>query len=157
MTSYFGKTHYILTAEGYAKLAENIKKLEEELKSIGLKKGEAAGPSSDWHDNPAYEEFDSQERMFLQRLASLKERLLTATVVNLPTSSEYVKVGSTVRILILKNNKEQNFTITDPEMTDPSNNKISYQSSLGSKLINKKAGEIIDLPTGPIKILDIRI
>jgi len=148
---------YILTAEGYAKLAENIKKLEEELKSIGIKKGEAAGPSSDWHDNPAYEEFDNQERMFLQRQASLKERLLTAEIVDLPTSSKYVEIGSTVQILLLKNSKEQNFTITDPEMTDPSRNRISYQSPLGSTLIGKKAGEIIDLPTGPIKILDIRI
>jgi len=148
---------YILTAEGYTKLKENIKKLGDEVKNIGIKKGEAAGPSSDWHDNPAYEELDSQERMFLQRLAALKDKLSMAEIVNLPTNSEYVEIGSTVRILLLKNNKEQNFIITDPELVDPSENKISYQSPVGSKLISKKIGEIIDLPTGPIKILDIRV
>src|SRR3989344_2763158 len=148
---------YILTAEGYTKLKENIKKLGDEVKNIGIKKGEDAGPSSDWHDNPAYEELDSQERMFLQRLAALKDKLSMAEIVNLPTNSEYVEIGSTVRILLLKNNKEQNFIITDPELVDPSENKISYQSPVGSKLISKKIGEIIDLPTGPIKILDIRV
>ena len=148
---------YILTAEGYTKLKENIKKLGDEVKNIGIKKGEAAGPSSDWHDNPAYEELDSQERMFLQSLAALKDKLSMAEIVNLPTNSEYVEIGSTVRILLLKNNKEQNFIITDPELVDPRENKISYQSPVGSKLISKKIGEIIDLPTGPIKILDIRV
>lgn len=148
---------YILTADGYDKLKTEIKKSEHELKEIGIKKGEAAGPSSDWHDNPVYEELDSQERALLYKLTALKEKLIIAKIVDLPLHNERVAIGATVRILVLKNNKEQNFMITDPEMTDPANNKISYQSPVGSKLMGKKQNEVIDLPIGRVKILSINI
>lgn len=148
---------YVLTADGYNKLKADVERLERELKEIGIKKGEAAGPSSDWHDNPAYEELDGQERALLQKLSSLKEKLVAAKVVDLPPHSDTVEIGTTVKILILENNKEQVFTITDPEMTNPTENKISYHSPVGSKLMGKKSNEIVDLPIGKVKILSVNI
>lgn len=158
MSNFKSKLHtdYVVTADGFNKLKADLNRLESELKEIGIKKGEAAGPSSDWHDNPAYEEFDNQERALLQKRASLREKLAAAKVVDLPLRSERVEIGTTVKILLLKSNEEQTFTITDSEMTDPNKNKISYQSLVGSTLLGKKTNELVDLPKiGQVKVLII--
>ena len=104
-----------------------------------------------------YNKLKADVEAFERKLKEIGIKKGAAAVVDLPINSEKVEIGTTVRILILKNNTEQSFTITDPEMTDPNKNKISYQSPVGSKLMGKKSNEMVDLPIGKAKILSTNI
>lgn len=155
--------YYLMTPEGYGLLKKDIEETKKKIKEVGIRKGEAAGPSSDWHDNAAYEQADQEERGLLFRLSHLKDKLFRAKIVDskIKSSAEKVMIGNKVKVLFLKSNKEKTFVIVDQESADPTSNRISYGSPIGQALLKRKTGDIVNvlIPSGKepiqIKILEI--
>lgn len=149
---------YIITNTGFRKLKEEIEKVKKELREISLSKGEAAETGGNvWHDNFAFEQLVQREMMFSKRLAELQERLSKARIVDDKEigSQIDVRLGSKV-VIKFEDGRQKEFTISDPEITDPSKGLISYQSPIGKALLGAKEGEERSYRVGD-KIINIKV
>jgi transcription elongation factor GreA len=74
-------------------------------------------------------------------------------------STDVVSLGSKVKILDMEFNEETEYYIVGSTEADPSKNKISNESPVGSALIGKKKGTVVGVtvPDGVIKFKILKI
>ena len=147
---------------------EGIKKLEEELeylktvrrKEITEKIKEALG-YGDLSENSEYDEAKNDQAFNEGRIIQLENMLKNAVVVDeseIPTDK--VSVGSIVKVMDYEFDEEVEYAIVGSAEADPMNFKISNESPVGSALLGKKVGDVVEVtvPSGVSKfeILEIR-
>lgn len=148
---------YIITKAGLEKLKKEIDKTQEELKEVLFQKGDAYETGGDtWHDNFSFEQLTQQAMMLNKRLAELKERLKNAKIINDEEDKSTAKVRLGSRMVVELDGKKQEFIITDPEVADPRNGSISYQSPLGKALLGAKRNEERSFMIGN-KVIKVRV
>ena len=145
---------------------EGIKKLEEELeylktvrrKEITEKIKVALGYLS---ENSEYDEAKNDQAFNEGRIIQLENMLKNAVVVDeseIPTDK--VSVGSIVKVMDYEFDEEVEYAIVGSAEADPMNFKISNESPVGSALLGKKVGDVVEVtvPSGVSKfeILEIR-
>lgn len=137
---------YKVTKEGFALLEKKLKEKKEELVRLLSKRHETAEQGGDyWHDNPALYQLEMEERALQRQIREISDKFTKAVVVEERNVTKEVKIGSFVTITFKKGrskSEERQFTIVDPEMSDPLNGLISYDSPLGSAILDARVGEI---------------
>ena len=126
------------------------KELAEEIKE--------ARSHGDLSENSEYDDAKNEQAMMEGRIAEITRILGEATVVDAPTKSSKVHIGSKVTVDMGGN--ERVFTIVGAAESDSTAGKISNESPVGAALLGTKKGDEIDLqgPTGRdihIKVLKI--
>lgn len=130
-----------VTKEGLRTLEEKVKRLENDLAALSKEKQEALALGGDeWHDNPAFEAVELKQRMLWKELATAKEELRRAAVVEERTADGSVTIGSIVEVEF-ENGTVETFRLGDYTESNPTRGIISYKSPLGSALLGAKAGE----------------
>ena len=139
---------------------EGIKKLEEELEYLTEKIKVALG-YGDLSENSEYDEAKNDQAFNEGRIIQLENMLKNAVVVDeseIPTDK--VSVGSIVKVMDYEFDEEVEYTIVGSAEADPMNFKISNESPVGSALLGKKVGDVVEVtvPSGVSKfeILEIR-
>ena len=97
-----------------------------------------AAAFGDLKENAGYHEARNQKSLLLGRIEQLEGAINEAIVVEKKEDGK-IQVGS--QIVILFDDKEENYHMVASAESDILKNKISYQSPFGQKLIGKKAGE----------------
>ena len=147
---------------------ECIKKLEEELeylKTVRRKeiteKIKVALGYGDLSENSEYDEAKNDQAFNEGRIIQLENMLKNAVVVDeseIPTDK--VSVGSIVKVMDYEFDEEVEYAIVGSAEADPMNFKISNESPVGSALLGKKVGDVVEVtvPSGVSKfeILEIR-
>ena len=147
---------------------ERIKKLEEELeylKTVRRKeiteKIKVALGYGDLSENSEYDEAKNDQAFNEGRIIQLENMLKNAVVVDeseIPTDK--VSVGSIVKVMDYEFDEEVEYAIVGSAEADPMNFKISNESPVGSALLGKKVGDVVEVtvPSGVSKfeILEIR-
>ena len=124
-----------VTAEGLARIEAEVVRLEAERAALAADdKGAAAA-------------IDRDLRYWRQRRA-------TAQPVERPKDSDKVYFGSTVTIR-RDDGREHSFRVVGEDEADPTAGKVSFVSPLGSALIGKRVGEIVDVGPVVVEILAI--
>lgn len=128
---------------------QGIEKIKREYKELILKRKDAvstlkrAREMGDLSENGLYKaakfELGNIDRT-LRRLSHFINKGIIAT-----TPKGKIGIGSKVTLLEKKDKKE--FSIVGDFEANPSENKISHISPLGKALLNKKAGETIEIKT----------
>ncbi|MEN6313544.1 MAG: transcription elongation factor GreA [Clostridiaceae bacterium] len=146
---------------------EGLKKLEEELELLrGTKRMEikerikVALSFGDISENSEYDEAKNEQAYVEGRIAQLENMLKNAKVIDEEdVSTEKVTIGSKVRLLDMDYNDEIVYTIVGSTEADPSKFKISNESPVGSALMQKKKGNIIEVavPDGVLKFKILKI
>lgn len=137
------------TKEGLEKLKEELHELKTtETRRITKLIAEAAA-FGDLKENAAYHDARGMKSFLLGRIEQLENAINEAIVVE-KKQDEKIGVGSNVKILF--NGEEQELHIVAPTEADILQNKISYQSPLGSQLMGKKEGDSFDYEMGGKKI-----
>jgi len=148
----------LYTKKGWELKLKNIKLQEEKVKKIGCEVGEEAGANCDWHDNFGYE--DSKRKLELESeiLRNLNKDIEDAEIIEIKEQNNIVAIGTTVNILI--NDAEKEYMIGGWGESDTHLKLISYNSPIGSALMNMKIGESKEVKIGPknidLKIVDIK-
>ena len=96
--------------------------------------------------------------MLEARIAQLEDKLRNATVIDQKQlDAGVVSVGTTVRVKDQKSGQSMLFHIVGSAEADPSENKLSNESPVGSALIGHKRGDIVtvQVPRGPNRKLKI--
>lgn len=146
---------------------EGLKKLEEELEYLkGIKRREIAErikqalSFGDISENSEYDEAKNEQAHVEGRIAQLETMLKHARVIDEDeVSTETVSVGSKVRLLDMEFDEEVEYSIVGSTEADPGKFKISNESPVGSALMGKKKGSIVEVvvPDGVIKFKILEI
>lgn len=131
----------VITRDGYQRIVKEL----DELKNVKRKEIAAriqdAKELGDLSENAEYSEAKNEQGFIEGRIAELENLLKTVSVVDTPTDSHVVHVGSTVTVK--GKGQTRNFTIVGSNEADPSAGKVSNESPFGKAFIGKRAGETV--------------
>ena len=146
--------------------AEGLKKLEEELEhlrvvrrqEVALRLREAIQGGDELIDNAEYEAAKNEQAFVEGRIIELERMLAKAQIIEHNKKSDTVEIGATVTIKEGKK-KAETFTIVGAAEADPKGGLISNESPLGSALLNKQAGDAVEVeaPDGVIRFKVVKI
>lgn len=152
---------HIMTYEGVKKLEEELEYLKTVKRKEITEKIKVALGYGDLSENSEYDEAKNEQAFTEGRILQLENMLKNAVVVDeSEISTDIVTVGSIVKVKDFDFDEEVEYTIVGSAEADPMNFKISNESPVGSGLMGKKVGEIVEvnIPEGVSKfeVLGIR-
>ena len=155
-----GEKETIITTEGLKQLEKELENLKTVKRREIAERIKQAIEFGDISENSEYEDAKNEQAFIEGRISVLNQMISNAKVIEEENvDKNVVSLGSTVLIKDLEFNEEFKYTIVGSVEADPDANKISNESPVGSAILGKKRGDIveIDAPAGKIryKIIDI--
>lgn len=150
----------ILTYEGLKKLEEELEQLRGPKRMEIKERIKVALSFGDISENSEYDEAKNEQAYVEGRIAQLETMLKNARVIDEDdVSTEKVTIGSKVRLLDMEYNEEIVYTIVGSTEANPAQFKISNESPVGSALMHKKKGNVIEVavPDGVLKFKVLKI
>ena len=152
---------FIMTYEGVKKLEEELEYLKTVKRKEITEKIKVALGYGDLSENSEYDEAKNDQAFTEGRIIQLENMLKNAVVVDeSEIPKDKVRVGSIVKVMDYEFDEEVEYTIVGSAEADPMNFKISNESPVGSALLGKKVGDVVEVavPSGVSKfeVLEIR-
>ncbi len=133
-----------LTQEGLEKLKNELEHLKTTArKEVAIKLKEAIS-QGDLKENAGYDSAKDEQGFIEGRIRELKGIIANAEVVE---KKEGNKVQICSCVSLVSASGQDRFQIVAAEEADILENKISFQSPLGSALLNKKKGDMVKITT----------
>ncbi|KEI03920.1 transcription elongation factor GreA [Clostridium botulinum] len=153
---------YIMTAEGVKKLEDELEYLKTTKRREITEKIKVALSYGDLSENSEYDEAKNEQAFVEGRIVQIENMLRNANVIDeSEIPKDVVSVGAIVKVKDYDFDEEIDFHIVGSAEADPMENKISNESPVGSALIGKKVGDIVNVPVpdgiSKFEILEIRI
>jgi transcription elongation factor GreA len=148
----------LITPEGLQKLKEELEHLSTVKRREVAERIKEAREFGDIQENAEYDDAKNEQAMLEQRIAQLEERLRRATVVDeKDVDPDVVSVGVKVHVKDQKSGDSRKFQIVGSAEVDPTQDKLSNESPIGSALIGHKKGDVVtvEVPRGPRRKLKI--
>ena len=152
---------FIMTYEGVKKLEEELEYLKTVKRKEITEKIKVALGYGDLSENSEYDEAKNDQAFTEGRIIQLEYMLKNAVGVDeSEIPKDKVSVGSIVKVMDYEFDEEVEYTIVGSAEADPMNFKISNESPVGSALLGKKVGDVVEVavPSGVSKfeVLEIR-
>jgi transcription elongation factor GreA len=144
----------ILTPEGLEKLKAEIEYLSNDKRREVAERIKEAREFGDISENSEYDDAKNEQAMLEARIASLEDKLRSASVIDASElSADVVRVGSVVDVKDEKG-KKQTYTIVGSTEADPSNKRLSNESPVGKALLGHKKGDVVSVvvPRGELQL-----
>lgn len=153
----------LVTQQGYDELLKEQDHLIHVVRSEVIKELQEARAQGDLSENADYDAARDHQARVEARIRELEIMLSNVELIDetkLTKSTKTVSLGSTVRILDLSNNEEEEYTIVGSVEADPLNGKLSNVAPLAVALLDHKVGNTIEIENVEepyeVKILEIR-
>lgn len=147
------KKEIFLTAEGYLEVENELNDLvnnrRPEIRNA-LKEARALG---DLSENADYDAAMNEQAQVEAKIKELEYMIEHAKIVDKVDKSQ-VNVGSVVTINYVDDDESEEYRVVGSLEADPLCNKISNESPIGSAIMNRKVGDVIDVesPNGSYKV-----
>ena len=148
----------LLTPEGLDKLKDEIEHLSTVKRREVAERIKEAREFGDISENSEYDDAKNEQAMLEARIASLEEKLRSASVINAAElDSNVVRVGSLVSVKDEGSGKSLKYTIVGSTEANPTENRLSNESPVGKGLLGRKKGDTVKvtLPNGKSRELKI--
>jgi len=147
----------LLTPDGLEALQAELATLIERRPAMAAKI-KSARELGDLKENAEYHAAKEEQGFLETRIQVIERQIRTAKVVDAGASDE-ATVGSKVVVRDLDMQSEETWSITGVAEADPLENRISYESPIGSALMGAKAGDRVEvqLPRGTMRLEVVRI
>ena len=137
----------ILTPEGLATLKAELDELTTRRRREVAQRIREAREFGDISENAEYDDAKNEQAMLEARIASLEEKLRSATVIDASDlRTDIVGVGSVVHVKD-EAGKSTKYTIVGSAEASPGEMKLSNESPVGKALLGRKRGEEITIST----------
>ena len=149
----------ILTPEGLEKLKSELEELTTTKRREVAERIKDAREYGDISENSEYDDAKNEQAMLEARIASLEEKLRSATVVDASElSGDVVQVGSVVKVKDGQSGKSETYSIVGSAEANPAEKKLSNESPVGRALLGHKARDKVkvQLPNGKNRELTIQ-
>ncbi len=147
-----------LTQKGLSEAKLELENLKKNKRAEIAQRIQQAREYGDLTENSEYDQAMDDQGMVENRIAELEVILKNPKVIEEKHSSDFVVIGSTVKIEMDDGIDE--FTIVGRVEADPSKKRISNESPLGSALLGAKKGEEVEVATPIVrykcKVLEIK-
>ncbi len=151
----------VVSAEGLRQMEEKLQYMKTVRRAEVAEHLNVARGFGDLSENAEYDEAKDEQAKLEADIVELEAALRNVVVIDGDVSTDFVNVGTTVRVLYLDDEEEEEFTIVGARESDPMNNKISNESPIGSAMLRHKVGDVVtvEAPDGPyeLKILEIKL
>ena len=147
----------ILTQEGLANLKAELDHLATTRRREVADRIKEAREFGDISENAEYDDAKNEQAMLEARIATLEDKLRSATVVDASDlGTDVVRVGSIVHVKD-EAGKSNKYTIVGSAEANPSESKLSNESPVGRALLGHKRNETVSVqvPRGPARKLKI--
>lgn len=147
-----------LTSKGLSEARLELEYLKKQKRAEIAGRIQQAREYGDLTENSEYDQAMDDQGMVENRIAELESILKNPKVIEEKHTSDFVVIGSTVKIEM--DNEIDEFMIVGRVEADPSKKRISNESPLGGSLLGAKKGEIVEVVTPIIrykcKVLEIK-
>ena len=150
----------ILTPEGLQKLEQELEYLKVTGRKDIAEKIKIARGFGDLSENAEYDAAKDAQAAMEKRIGELEEMLKNVQVVDVnEVGTDVVSILSKVKVFDVDMEEEDEYTIVGTTEADPDKNKISDESPIGTALLGKKVGDIVEVQTPggsfELKIIEI--
>lgn len=135
---------YYMTQSGLEKSQVELEALILRRKDI-IEKIKSAKEQGDLKENGEYHEAKNDMAFNESKILELEDLIRNAEVVESPTNSQFVSLGSQVKVS--NGAGEREFLIVGPSEANPSERKISDESPLGQAFMHHSVGEEVEVET----------
>ena len=137
-----------LTREGYDKLKREYDELCSNGRKEMAEKIKIAREFGDLSENAEYDAAKEEQGFLEKRIREINEMLTAATIIDEANiSTKAVSVGCSVKLLDIEFDEKLEYRIVGTGEAKIEENLISNESPLGSALMGKKKGAIVDVKT----------
>ncbi len=133
-----------LTKEKFEELTKELEHLKTDKRKEVAENLEYAKGLGDLSENAEYHEAREMQATLEDRIKRLEAILQSAQIVSEKHGGSTVNIGSTVVIQKDKDDHKQTFTLVGSEEVDIENGRISIHSPLGSALVGKHKGDLVE-------------
>jgi transcription elongation factor GreA len=146
-----------LTPEGQTKLEDELKHLETvRRREVGERIREAK-EFGDLSENSEYDDAKNEQAWVESRILEITQILARATIIDAPKSNpSKVTLGSKVELESQAGAKRK-YQVVGSAEADPSADKISNESPVGSAILGHKKGDTVKVTTPSGKIIEYTI
>jgi len=138
-----------LTAKGLVDAKAELAFLKKTKRAEIAEKIHQAREYGDLTENSEYDSAIEDQALTENRIAELESILKRVKIIAEEYNSDFVVIGSTVKIEI--EDEIDEFKIVGRVEADPSKKRISNESPLGSALLGAKKGEAVEVTTPIVK------
>jgi transcription elongation factor GreA len=145
-----GKRIY-LTKDGVKKLEEKLEFLKNTRRQEVAERIREAITLGDLSENSEYDDAKNEQAFVEGEIASIEHTLRHAEIIDEEgITSESVSIGCVVKLRNRSTGAELRYTIVGSDEADPFRGRISNESPIGAALMDKHAGDIVevDVPGG---------
>ena len=154
-----GGNAYHVTFDGLKRLEQQIAEEKARRPEIAQKLHDAMA-DKDFRENAPLDAARDEQAHLEARIRDLENRLRNAVIIDEESKGGRANVGSVVKLLNLKADREQSFTLVSPTEVDPANGKISVASPMGVAVMNHAVGDevTVNAPSGAMtfRVLDVQ-
>jgi transcription elongation factor GreA len=137
----------ILTPEGLSNLKAELDHLSTTRRREVAGRIKEAREFGDISENAEYDDAKNEQAMLEARIASLEEKLRSATVIDSSDlGTDVVRVGSVVHVKE-GDGKSTKYTIVGSAEANPTEMKLSNESPVGRALLGRKRGDEVKFST----------
>lgn len=147
---------YKLSEERFLELREELKYLQTVREKEVAEMIKEARSFGDLSENSEYDEAKTEQGKLYSKIAELRNVIENAEIIQEIHDSDEIILGSTVKVLDLDENIEEEFKIVGSQEANPMNGMISENSNLGSALLGHVEGDEIEYEA-PIGIQRFKI
>ena len=137
------KPDFNITQEKFAECKQNLERLKKQVRPKLSSEVKLLSEGGDFSENAGYQMAKGRLRGLNNKIDKLEEIIKYANIIPDNLANDSVQLGSFVTIQSIKNTKT--YQILGPTETDPLKGIISHKSPLGSALMDKKAGQIVQV------------
>ena len=135
-----------MTAEGYTKLQDELKKLTSEDRPKIIEAIAEARSHGDLSENAEYQYAKEQQSLIEGRIIDLESAISKAEVIDIKSvESDDIKFGATIEIEDEETEKRQKYQIVGEYESDIANGKLSISSPLARGLIGKSKDDSVEI------------
>jgi len=147
----------LMTPEGLQALERELEQLIGPARDEMAERIKVARELGDLKENAEYHAAKESQAFLETRILQVQRQIRTAKVVE-QSSDGRVSIGSTV-VVREDGGPEETWTVTGVNEADPMEDRISYESPIGSALMGKVAGDQVEveLPRGQMRLEVVRV
>ncbi len=135
-----------MTAEGYAALDAELKRLKTEERPTVIAAIAEARSHGDLSENAEYHAAKERQAFIEGRLAELEDKIARAQIIDVSKlSGKQVKFGATVNLLDEDSGQKSKYKIVGEDESDVGAGKISVTSPIARALIGKEEGDVVEV------------
>ncbi|MFS8514405.1 MAG: transcription elongation factor GreA [Planifilum fulgidum] len=140
------KKEVLLTEEGLAKVKEELEYLKTQKRQQVAQRLKEAITQGDLSENSEYDAAKEEQAFVESRIITLENMIRNAKIIDQNGDKNFVSVGAKVTIQELPDGEVETYTIVGSAESDPLSQKISNESPIGSALIGKRVGDVVNVP-----------